>query len=100
MHGFVTRMVERRMRRLALTTTIAMAVISTTAVAAGRLYGDKFDDAELAVAKAQGLLADARCGNAGEKASRECLKNLKRARDLLAKARETVKNAAASDGGP
>ena len=99
MQGFLTRIVERRMRRLTLATTIGMALISTTAVAAGRFHDPRFDETDLAIEKAQILLTAAACGNEGEKTTVECFKYVKRAEDLLAKARETVNAAAlAADG--
>lgn len=99
MQGFLTRMVERRMRRWALATALGIGAISTTAVAAGRFHDPRFDDADLALEKAQILLTAAVCGGEGEKTTTECLKYVKRAEDLLAKAREAVHSAAlAADG--
>lgn len=101
MHGFLKRMVERRLRRLIIGSTIAMAILTTTAVAAGRFHDPKFDEADLAVEKAQILLSVAECGAPGEKTTEACQKALERALDLLAKARATVNAAAvAADGGP
>jgi|SRR5688572_15040428 len=101
MHGFVKRMVERRLRRLAIGATIAMAILTTVAVAAGRLHDPRFNEANLAVEKAQILLGVAECGEPGQKTTEACQKALKRALELLAKARATVNAAAiAADGGP
>jgi hypothetical protein len=100
MHGFVTRMVQRRLRRLVVGSTIGMMILTTAAVAAGRYQDPKFDEAGLAVEKAQILLGGAECGNPGEKTTVACQKQLKRALDLLARARATVNAAAvAADGG-
>jgi hypothetical protein len=100
MQGFVKRMVERRLRRLVIGSTIGMAILTTTAVAAGRFHDPKFDEADLAVEKAQILIGNAECGNPGEKATEACEKELKRVIDLLAKARSTINAAAvAADGG-
>ena len=99
MQGFLTRMVERRMRRWAVATAIGIGVVSTTAVAAGRFHDPRFDETDLAIEKAQILLTAAVCGNEGEKTTTECLKYVKRAEDLLGKAREAVHAAAlAADG--
>ena len=100
MHGFVKRMVERRLRRLVIGSTVSMAILTTTAVAAGRFHDPKFDEADLAVEKAQLLLNAAECGNPGEKTTDACQKELERALALLAKARATINAAAvAADGG-
>ncbi len=100
MHGFVTRMVERRLRRLVIGSTIGMAILTTTAVAAGRFHDPKFDEADLAVEKAQILLTATECGNPGEKTTEACRKELKRVMELLTKARSTINAAAvAADGG-
>jgi hypothetical protein len=100
MHGFVKRMIERRMRRLVLGSTIGMAILTTAALAAGRFHDPKFEEADLAVEKAQILLGIAECGNPGEKTTQVCQKELKRALDVLAKARATINAAAvAADRG-
>jgi hypothetical protein len=100
MHGFVKRMIERRMRRLVLGSTIGMAILTTAALAAGRFHDPKFEEADLAVEKAQILLGVAECGNAGEKTTQVCQKELKRALDVLARARAAINAAAvAADRG-
>jgi hypothetical protein len=100
MRGFVKRMVERRLRRLVIGSTIGMAILTAAAVAAGRFHDPKFDEADLAVEKAQILLGVAECGNPGEKTTKVCQKELKRALEVLAKARATINAAAvAADGG-
>jgi hypothetical protein len=100
MRGFLTRTIDRRLRRLALGATFGMAVVTTTAVATGNFKNPGFDDAHLAVEKAQILLSDSACGTPGERAADSCVKLIRTAEELLARAREAVTAAAtAADGG-
>ena len=100
MHGFLTHMIERQLRRVAIGGALGMAVVSTTAVAASRFHDTNLDLAEVAIDKAQGLLALTVCGNPGEKTTEDCDKLVKKAQDLLARTRDAVSAAAvAADGG-
>ena len=100
MQGFLKKIVERRLRRLAFTSTLGILAITTTAVAASRFHDSNLDLANAAVEKAQGLLALTVCGNPGDKTTEACEKEVKRAQDLLAKAHEAIAAAAtAADGG-
>lgn len=101
MHGFLTTMVQRQMRRLALGATLGMAIVTTTAVAAARFHDPRFDEADLAVEKALILLSVAECGTAGEKSTEACQRHQSKTIDLLTKARAGIAAAAAAaDGAP
>ena len=100
MTGFLTKIIDRQLRRLVMGAAAGMAVVSTTAVASGRFHDPNIDLAEVAIEKAQGLLALTVCGNPGEKTTEDCDKLVKKAQDLLAKTRDAVSAAAvAADGG-
>jgi len=100
MTGFLTKIIDRQLRRLVMGAAVGMAVVSSTAVAAGRFHDPNLDLAEAAIEKAQGLIALTECGNPGEKTTEACDKLLKRAQELLAKTRDAVSAAAvAADGG-
>jgi hypothetical protein len=99
MQGFLTRIIGRRLRRLAFGAIGGMVVVTTSALAAGRFHDPHFDDADLAVEKAQLLLAAAACGNPGLKPTIECERHVKKVEDLLARARAEIMTAAlAADG--
>ena len=99
MQGFLLRVNQRRLRRMALGATFGIAIVTTAAVAAGRFHDPMFDSADLAAEKAQLLLVQAVCGNPGEKTTAECDKHLKRAMDLVARLREEIAAAAAAADG-
>ena len=100
MHGFLTRMIDQRLRRLALGATIGMAIVTTIGLVTGNFQNPRFDEVHLAVEKAQILLSKSACGTPGERATDSCVKLVRKAEDLLERAREAV-NAAATvaDGG-
>ena len=100
MHGFLTRMIDQRLRRLALGATFGMAIVTTIGLVTGTSQTPRFDEAHLAVEKAQILLSHSACGTPGERATDDCVKFIRQAEELLARAREAV-NAAATiaDGG-
>lgn len=100
MTGFLTKIIDRQLRRLTLGTAFGVAVVTTTALATSRIDDPKFDEAGLAVEKARLLLSDAACGEPGEKATEACDRLMKRAQVLLAKARDAIGAAAiTADGG-
>ena len=100
MHGFLTRMIDQRLRRLALGATIGMVIVTTIGVVTGNFQNPRFDEANLAVEKAQILLSDSACGPGGARATDSCVKLVRTAEELLARAREAVAAAATvADGG-
>jgi len=99
MQGFLLRIIQRRLRRLALGVTFGLAIVSTSGVAANRLHDANFDLSGAAAEKIQVLLSLAECGNPGDKTTVECEKHLKRAQDLVARLREEISAAAAASDG-
>jgi hypothetical protein len=100
MTGYLTKLIERQLRRVTLATALGIAIVTTTALAFARFHDPKFDEADLAVEKAQLLLNAAVCGEPGAKTTEACDKLMKRAQDLLAKARDAISAAAiTADGG-
>lgn len=100
MHGFLTRMIDQRLRRLALGATFGMVIVTTIGVVTGTFQNPRFDEAHFAVEKAQILLSDSACGTPGERAADACVKLIRTAEELLARAREAVTAAATiADGG-
>lgn len=53
MQGFLLRMIQHQLRRLALVATLGMVIITTTAVISGELEDPAIDEAGLAVGKAR-----------------------------------------------
>ena len=101
MTGYLTKLIDRQLRRVTLITVLGgTALLTTTALAARRFHDTNLDLAAVAVEKAQGLVALTQCGNPGERTTEACEKELKKAEDLLAKAYAALVAAAlASDGG-
>lgn len=100
MKGFLSRIIERQLRHLTLSTTLGIAIITTSAVAAGRGHEPKFDEVAVAVAKAQHMVSAGVCGSPGDKVNDACAKLMKKAQDLLSKAGDAISAAAvAADGG-
>ena len=100
MTGFLTKIIDRQLRRLTVGTAFGVAVVTTTALATSQFEEPKFDEAGLAVEKAQLLLTGTTCGEPGEKTTEACAKLMKRAQELLAKARDAIGAAAIkADGG-
>ena len=100
MHGFLTKMIDQRLRRLALGATIGMVIVTSIGSITGSFQNPRFDEAHLAVEKAQILLSTSACGTPGERATDSCVKLVQKAEELLKRAQEAV-NAAATvaDGG-
>lgn len=100
MHGFLTNIVQKQLRRLTLGAAVSAAIVSGTALETGELREPEFNQAELAVEKAQFLLAPSLCGTSSEKQAEFCEYLVKRAEDFLARARQAVAAAATvADGG-
>ena len=100
MKGFLSRIIERQLRHLTLSTTLGIVIITASAVAAGRAREPKFDEANIAIAKAQNLVSAGVCGSPGEKTTDACARLMTKAQDLLAKARDAISAAqVAADGG-
>jgi hypothetical protein len=72
MTGYLTKIIDRQLRRVTLATVLGIAVVTTTALAMGRFDHQNFGEAEHAVEKAQILLNDAACGVPGEKTTEAC----------------------------
>lgn len=95
MQGFLTRMIDQQLRRLAVGATIVMAAVIATAVATGRrIDAPRFYEAHIAVERAQLLLTSTPCGEPGQKSTQVCDKLMKRAQDLLSKTRDAISAAA------
>jgi hypothetical protein len=95
MRGFLTRIIDRRMRRLALGATFGVAVGTTSAMSMTAAEDSRFDNVDLAAARAQILLTDA----CGEKPAVACEKRLQKALELLARVRQTINEASPSANG-
>lgn len=92
------RSAVRPVRRAAIAVTVVVTIMSTAAVAMTRRHDPKFDEADLALEKAQILLGAAACGG-DEKAMKECQKNVDKAiQDIVIARAEVAAAAAASDG--
>ena len=99
MRGFLIRMIEQRLQRLAVGTALGL-MLATTGTVATNGFDLKFDEADLAVEKAQVLLGDRACGTPGDRTTQECERHLRNALESLARARKAVNAAAtAADGG-
>lgn len=92
MRGFLTKIVERRMRRLALGASFGVMIGTTGAMAAGGTPDPRFDSADLAAERAQILLTDA-CGEPASRPAGACEKRLQKALELLARVREKINEA-------
>ena len=91
MRGFLTRIVERRLRRLAVGAGFGV-VIGTTSAAGTSAPDPRFDQADFAAERAQILLTDA-CAAPGQTATGACEKRLQKALELLARVRATISEA-------
>lgn len=90
MRGFLTRIILRRMERLALGTILGMAIVTTSAVATSGLQDPELGEAELAVEKAQVVLGFAVCGAPDAQTTAQCEKELRNALQALARARSAI----------
>ena len=92
MRGFLTKIVERRLRRLAFGASFGVMIGTTGAMAAGATPDPRFDGADLAAQRAQILLTDA-CGEPASGPAGACEKRLQKALELLARVRATITEA-------
>ena len=92
MRGFLTRIVERRLRRLTLGAGLGVLIGTTSAMTAVDTPDPRFDGADLAAERAQILLTDA-CGEPASTPAGACEKRLEKALALLARVRETISEA-------
>ena len=97
MRGFLTKIVERRLRRLTLGAGLGVVIGTTSAMAATGTPDSRFDGADLAAERAQILLTDA-CGQSGSEPAGSCEKRLQKALELLTRVRATINEA--SRGAP
>ena len=98
MRGFLTRMIDRRLRRLALGATFGVAVGTIGALSPAEFEDSRFENADLAAERAEILLTDA-CGAPGGQPAVACEKRLQKALELLARVRRTInENAPAGSG--
>ena len=100
MRGYLTNIIERQMRRLALGAVFGLGVGSIGIVATQDAGADHptLMGAELAAARAQILLTDV-CGERMAEPSGACEKRLEKALDLLARVRATITEAATTAAG-
>ena len=100
MHGFLLNIIQRQLRRLTLVASVSMAIVSATAIGTTGSHEPKFDQADLAVEKAQFLLGPSLCVASSEQQAEFCENLVRRAEELLARARQAVREAAiVADGG-
>lgn len=86
MHGFLLRIIQRRLRRLALGTAFGMALVASSAVATSRLHDPGSNDAALSVEKARILV----CGAPGRQTTANCEEELREALDALTRDRSVI----------
>jgi hypothetical protein len=100
MHGFLSNIIQRQLRRLTLGAAVSMAIVVATALDTTALHEPKFNQAELAVERAQFILGPSLCVAPSDKHSEFCENLVSRAEEFLARARQAVTAAATvADGG-
>jgi hypothetical protein len=100
MQGFLLNIIQRQLRRLTLAATASMAIVSAAALGTTAFPEPKFNQADHAVAKAQFLLGPSLCAAPSEQQTEVCEDLVRRAEELLVKARPAVTAAATvADGG-
>jgi type VI protein secretion system component VasK len=91
MRGFLTKIVQRQLRRIALGATLGMALAMTsTVVTTTPAYDTNLDVADLAAERAQILLAGADCGLPDGRSTEKCERHMRKALALLASVREAI----------
>ena len=99
-NGFLMHTIQRRLRRLIIGATISLAIVSATAIETTGFLEPRFDQANLAVEKAQFLLGPSLCVESSAQQAELCESLVRRAEELLARARQAVTAAATvADGG-
>ena len=100
MNGYLMSSIQRQLRRLTLGATISLVIVSATSVDTTALPEPRFNQADLAVEKAQFLLGPSLCATPSEKQTEFCENLVRRAEEFLARARQAVTAAATvADGG-
>lgn len=100
MNGYLMNIIQRQLRRLTLGATISLVIVSATSLDTAAFPEPKFNEADLAVEKAQFLLGPSLCVTPSEQHTEFCENLVKRAEELLARARQAVTAAATvADGG-
>ena len=94
MTGYLTKLIDRQLRRVTVATVAGIAVVTTTALAVSRFHDPRFDEADQAVEKAYALIDAATCSGSTDKAFEACERFVKRAQELLARTREAIASAA------
>jgi hypothetical protein len=97
MRGFLTRIIDRRLRRLALGATFGVAIGTTSALSATAVEDSRFDNVDLAAERAQILLTDV-CDTPGGQPAVACEKRLQKALELLARVRQAINEASLASG--
>ena len=97
MRGFLTKIIERRLRRLTLGALFGVAIGSFGMVTTERIDHPTLDGADLAAERAEILLNDV-CGAAAEEPAGACEKRLEKALALLARVRATINDATIEGG--
>ena len=92
MRGFLTKIIERRLRRLGFGALCSMAIGTVSAVPGQRADRPTLSGAELATARAEILLTDV-CDGRVETPSTACEQRLEKALVLLARVRATINEA-------
>jgi len=92
--------IQRQLRRLTIGATISLAIVSATAIETTGFREPRFDQADLAVEKAQFLLGPSLCVAPSAQQAELCESLVTSAKELLARARQAVTAAATvADGG-
>jgi hypothetical protein len=100
MHGFLLNIIQRQLRRLTLGAAVSMAILSATDLGTTGFHQPRFNQADLAVEQAQFLLGPSLCVASTEQKAAFCENLVRRAEELLARARQAVREAATvADGG-
>lgn len=100
MRGFLRKIIDRRLQQVTMATTLGVAMVATAAVAAERWKDARFEDANLAVEKAQRLLSATACDGGGARATVSCERLVRQAGELLEQAQRALSAAATVvDGG-
>ena len=92
MRGFLIRIIQRRLQRLAFGTAFGMALVTSSAVAASRYHDPGSSGAVPSVEQARTLLGDV-CSAPDETMTAPCQKELKKVLDALARNRAAIRAA-------
>ena len=98
MRGFLTKVIERRLRRLTLGAMFGVAIGSIGTVATEGTQDPGLDGADLAAARAQILLTGV-CGDQSQGFAGPCEKRLEKALALIARVRATINESTTTAAG-